>query len=228
MWFALLSIVLAGRFCLIRSMNRQIERVVSSKCSQYVYTLSSSAIGFVWALGAILTLQTEQPDVQVPVVLITSGLAFGGIIYHINFRLAFHAYFWSLMGPVSLYLIFAQQQHLSGGTIIATGAIYLFFYAGKLHLRSIQWIKENVERETLITDLSSANNKIKKLSETDALTGLNNRTFFNQYLAKVWQQATSNEQHLSVVLLDIDYFKPYNDNYGHVAGDEALRQVAQV
>lgn len=227
-WYLSLACVLALRFFYIRHLSSKITKTASSRSTFVCYTLSSSAIGFVWAVGAILTLQTEQADAQLPVVLISSGLAFGGIIYHINFRPAFHSYFWALMGPISLYLIVGQQQYLAGATIIITGLIYLFFYAGKLHLRSIRWIQETVERETLITELSIANDKIKRMSETDALTGVHNRTFFNHYLSKIWAQAIEKEQYLCVVLLDIDFFKPYNDNYGHIAGDEALKQVVKI
>lgn len=227
-WYLSLACVLALRFFYIRHLNRTITETASSKRIFIFYTLSSSAIGFVWAIGAILTLQTQQANTQLPVVLISSGLAFGGIIYHINFRPAFHSYFWALMGPISLYLMIGQQQYLAGATIITTGLLYLFFYAGKLHIRSLQWIQENVEREALITELSLANEKIKRMSETDALTGLHNRTFFNQYLSKVWVQAIEKEKQLCVVLLDIDFFKPYNDNYGHIAGDATLKQVAKI
>lgn len=172
-------------------------------------------------------MNTGYPNIELPVVLIASGLAFGGVIYHINFRGAFHCYFWSLMGPIAVYLIWYKGYMLAGATIIVTGIVYLCFYIAKLHKRSLQWLIEDAERARLITDLSRANERIQKMSETDALTGLNNRTYFNNTIPKIWHNASENKQSLSVVLIDIDFFKPYNDNYGHVAGDKALKQVAQ-
>ncbi|MGB1281123.1 MAG: GGDEF domain-containing protein, partial [Vibrio cyclitrophicus] len=190
--------------------------------------MTASFIGFVWAAGSIMAMNTHYPNIELPVALIASGLAFGGIIYHINFRCAFHSYFWALMGPISLYIIFFKGNYFAGFTIITTGFVYLFFYAGNLHKRSLHWLEEDVERAKLINELSLANKRIQRLSETDALTGLKNRTFFNTYITKVWKQAVLKDQQISVVLLDIDYFKLYNDNYGHIAGDEALKKVAQV
>jgi len=65
------------------------------------------------------------------------------------------------------------------------------------------------------------------ISYTDALTGIANRRYFDQELTKQWHWSMRKERALAVIMFDIDYFKPYNDNYGHPQGDVALRQVAQ-
>lgn len=227
-WYAILILVITLRYRYIRSLSHKIHHITCSKFTYACYSLSSSAIGFVWSGGAIITLHTGQENALLPVVMICCGLAFGGIIYHINFKVAFHAYFWALLGPVAIYLICVPQEYLAGGTIIVTGLIYLFIYASKLHRLSIQWIRENIERDSLITELSEANNKIKELSETDALTGLKNRTHFNQLVPTLWKESFADQKQLCVVIFDIDYFKPYNDHYGHIAGDNALKSVAKV
>ena len=68
---------------------------------------------------------------------------------------------------------------------------------------------------------------MEKESETDSLTGIANRKRFDSYLLSEWKRASRNRAFLGLVLMDIDYFKNYNDHYGHLAGDECLRQVAQ-
>ena len=60
----------------------------------------------------------------------------------------------------------------------------------------------------------------------DGLTGAHNRRYFDQHLATEWGRAARNGSALSIVLLDVDFFKRYNDRYGHQAGDECLRRVA--
>jgi diguanylate cyclase (GGDEF)-like protein len=68
--------------------------------------------------------------------------------------------------------------------------------------------------------------RLHELIRTDALTGLANRMAFDEYLDGAWRRCSERRAPLTVVLLDIDYFKVYNDVYGHVAGDECLRAVA--
>jgi diguanylate cyclase (GGDEF)-like protein len=68
---------------------------------------------------------------------------------------------------------------------------------------------------------------IADLAQHDALTGTKNRRVFDEHLARVWQQAIEDRRAVAVLLLDVDHFKAYNDRYGHLAGDLALRRVAQ-
>ncbi|MFO7803928.1 MAG: diguanylate cyclase [Desulfovermiculus sp.] len=68
---------------------------------------------------------------------------------------------------------------------------------------------------------------LEKLSLQDGLTNIPNRRFFTQSLDREWARAMRNSLPLSLVMMDIDNFKPYNDNYGHGAGDECLQRVAR-
>jgi len=66
-----------------------------------------------------------------------------------------------------------------------------------------------------------------ELAEIDALTGTKNRRMFDEHLLRLWRQAVDDGRALGIVLIDVDHFKAYNDRYGHQAGDQALRRVAQ-
>ncbi|WP_285689418.1 diguanylate cyclase [Actinoplanes sp. NBRC 103695] len=76
--------------------------------------------------------------------------------------------------------------------------------------------------------LESANRQLERLSATDALTGLSNRRDLEASLMVEWQRAVREQRPLSVVMIDVDHFKLYNDRYGHAAGDRCLRSVASV
>lgn len=76
--------------------------------------------------------------------------------------------------------------------------------------------------------LEASNQELLILSNTDTLTDLANRRSFEAALESCWQAAHSNHYPLSLIMLDIDFFKEYNDHYGHLAGDECLRQIADV
>lgn len=82
--------------------------------------------------------------------------------------------------------------------------------------------------ESRTKELEDANAKLRDLSLLDALTGIHNRRSFDRDIAKVFGQAKSGVDSFSLLLADIDYFKNYNDIYGHTAGDEALRKVSAV
>lgn len=85
-------------------------------------------------------------------------------------------------------------------------------------------ISETVRAEQ---DLKKANERLQMLSVIDGLTQIPNRRKFDEYLDAEWKRHYRSKEPLSVILCDIDFFKFYNDNYGHQAGDDCLQQVAQ-
>jgi diguanylate cyclase (GGDEF)-like protein len=76
--------------------------------------------------------------------------------------------------------------------------------------------------------LVQTNKKLAHLSTTDALTGLANRRLFDQCLHAEWQRGARTQLPLSLIMVDIDHFKRYNDHYGHLAGDACLRKIASI
>lgn len=75
--------------------------------------------------------------------------------------------------------------------------------------------------------LSEVNKHLKLLAATDALTGLKNRRIFDEMLGKEFSRSSRHHHPLSVLMVDVDYFKSFNDTYGHQSGDDALRAVAR-
>lgn len=87
---------------------------------------------------------------------------------------------------------------------------------------------ESSHQEIIKTNkkLEERNAILKELSSKDALTSLYNRRYFNEHLISEWNRAIREDQPLSIMMFDIDYFKQYNDEYGHQQGDDCLKQVA--
>lgn len=77
-------------------------------------------------------------------------------------------------------------------------------------------------------ELEKSNKKLKQLTLIDGLTGLSNRRALQEYLIKEWGHWQRNQTPFSVLMIDIDFFKDFNDTYGHLAGDDCLKQVANV
>ena len=84
-----------------------------------------------------------------------------------------------------------------------------------------------IKQAKLYQQLESANRELEQLSLVDELTEIANRRKFDQYIAAEWTRLARENNPLSLILCDIDYFKLYNDTYGHQAGDRCLQQVAQ-
>jgi diguanylate cyclase (GGDEF)-like protein len=82
--------------------------------------------------------------------------------------------------------------------------------------------------DIMSAELKSLTNKLEVACNTDVLTDLYNRRFFNEIYSKEWKSALKNKSQLSIIMADVDHFKRYNDTYGHIAGDECLLKVAEV
>jgi diguanylate cyclase (GGDEF)-like protein len=90
-------------------------------------------------------------------------------------------------------------------------------------------VKERTE-ELEITQirLSKSNDELQQLAITDGLTGLYNRRHFDDCLVKEWSRCQRNKTNLAVILFDVDYFKSYNDSYGHQQGDDCLKTISNL
>ncbi len=87
-----------------------------------------------------------------------------------------------------------------------------------------------VEMQRALVDmtqkLNEANVKLQRLSATDGLTGISNRRMYDELAIREWRRCERMNKPLALVMIDVDHFKLFNDKYGHQAGDECLKKVA--
>lgn len=93
-----------------------------------------------------------------------------------------------------------------------------------LYGSGIDGTDEKVTRQVLV----EANQVLHRLAHIDALTGLSNRRSFDLALAREWQKAIKYHEPISLIMIDVDCFKAFNDRYGHKTGDECLQKVSEV
>ncbi len=99
----------------------------------------------------------------------------------------------------------------------------------KMALRITQTVSGLEKAVALRTnELEERNRELKLLSTTDDLTGIPNRRQFDTTLQAAWRTSLRNKKYLGLFMIDIDFFKYYNDTYGHLAGDSILRIVGQL
>lgn len=100
----------------------------------------------------------------------------------------------------------------------------------RAHSRSFLAQKQRDEAYRALRELQKEleikNAELERLSSQDGLTGIANRRTFDGFIAKEWARAARDSKPLSLILIDIDHFKKYNDGYGHQGGDDCLRRVA--
>ena len=112
-----------------------------------------------------------------------------------------------LLGKISVFkTLFRQQRELVRKTEELNGTIS--------------------ELEELHKELGEKNEQLRILSNMDGLTGLYNRRFFNNLIEEEWCRGSRAASPLSLVMGDVDHFKLYNDTYGHIAGDNCLKEVS--
>ncbi|MDM8533120.1 diguanylate cyclase [Clostridiaceae bacterium HSG29] len=87
--------------------------------------------------------------------------------------------------------------------------------------------EKNSKLEMIINELKEKKDEISRLARLDGLTGVFNRRVFDENFGNEWARCFRNKKYLSVIMIDIDFFKQYNDTYGHLVGDDALILVAK-
>jgi two-component system chemotaxis family response regulator WspR len=95
-------------------------------------------------------------------------------------------------------------------------------YQSQVQRHEAYRVLREIERQ-----LTQTNAELQRLNNLDGLTKLGNRRYFDEHLEAEWKRALRTPAPLSLLMIDVDHFKQYNDTYGHLAGDDALRQVAQ-
>ena len=141
-----------------------------------------------------------------------------------------------ILTPASDYFEFSGSYAAWLALVIGLGFTGLFAaYLELMFRRSRELMTGQQALEQQITEriyaeqqLREANRNLENLSRQDPLMGIGNRRYFDEYIQQEWQRADRQETPLSLLIGDIDYFKAYNDTYGHVAGDKCLQKIARV
>jgi len=123
-----------------------------------------------------------------------------------------------------------KDEELARGIEVG-GDDYLLKPVSEIVLKAkVNAMRRLVEMQRSLLDvthkLNQANKDLQLLSATDGLTGLSNRRMYDEQSQREWRRCERTKKTFSLVMVDVDFFKLYNDNYGHQAGDECLKEVA--
>ncbi|OUR64639.1 hypothetical protein A9Q79_04885 [Methylophaga sp. 42_25_T18] len=132
---------------------------------------------------------------------------------------------WNILAsPTTKY--FYEHRSSTPFTIFLLVSVFIFF--GIAYIFLLTQHSASIEKAVLerTLELNNAKNELERMTLVDGLTGVANRRHFDSYLEQEWARATRYKQPISLIMIDIDYFKQFNDHYGHLPGDSCLKIVA--
>ncbi len=131
--------------------------------------------------------------------------------------------------PVAIRLILAVKKGENIFFLDNTDSLQCILILASIIFTVLAMISLIILNAKLIEiELKEANKKVELLANTDELTGLFNRRYFNKALQYEYKRLKRSSQPLSLIMADIDYFKEYNDTYGHQEGDACINRVAKI
>ena len=194
---------------------------INRRLNYCAFFASVYATALTWGAGfAYFMVQPEELTSKMIMLASTVGLDAGGVVAFMPSRRTSVIYNLLMLMPGALILTCLQIHFIIVFLIVLYAA-----YMTLVSLRGNREYWDALENEHL---LKLKTEEIEKISRVDVLTGLYNRRYFDEIFNVQWKVAARSAMPLSVIICDIDHFKPVNDTYGHLAGDAYLKKIAQV
>ncbi|GDY26357.1 GGDEF domain-containing protein [Agarivorans sp. Toyoura001] len=198
----------------------------SSQLTRY-FSLATSS-GVLWGVGILLFMPELAGAERLLLVVLVGALLSLVVVPNLLSIRSFNGF--------SIPILLALLVSVVGGekTELVAFLVLLVCWA-QLNIvlrRAETLVKDNFSEGALnrvkALELEDSHAIMRRQSERDSLTGLYNRAVFEQTLSLHWRLSSRANTSLSLLLIDVDFFKPYNDHYGHVAGDQCLTMVANL
>ncbi len=171
---------------------------------------------FITALAIILDvfLQVPNPEIICFIAIVLSTFSCGFFCGSISgfLTILYCGYFFSVPGELMSY---TDQNFYKMGVIISA-TVSMIVIVGTLKMQ----LKTRTEA------LEKANKELLLFSALDGLTGMRNRRSFDEMLNNAWETCLLEQKSIALIIIDVDFFKNYNDSYGHQAGDDCLRHIS--
>ena len=193
------------------------------------FVLTAASLGLIYGLGLTFIFMQLTLIKQIYILCLVATLVPAGLVSFASDKYSFYAYFYSLCIPLLVHiLLIAKPPYISIGIC----AILFIAITRQLFLWNHEVIKNSIElklsNEELLKSLQQTNTRLQQQIIIDDLTKIANRRHFDEILEKEWLRAKRIRTSLALLMIDIDFFKQYNDTFGHLKGDECLKQIATV
>ena len=227
-WMLLVQLTVGLRYLLVRRCRARLKNgdFDFNQARRYAWTLGFS--GIAWGLGGLFVLNST-PAGTVVIITAIQAMVMGSALTLGAFLPAFYAFAIPATIPMVTVLLISREDSNFVLALYSILFLLLFISIARRFNRSLSdTLQLSFEKEELVNALTDAYDLQARLAKTDSLTQLANRRHFDEVLDKEIARLQRSGEPLSLLILDVDHFKAYNDNYGHIAGDECLKQIAGV
>lgn len=207
--------------------------------------LGAMLTGAVWSAAYIFAAQYVPVTMQYVFLLLIVMITAFTLVFSVVIREYFTVYVFASLWPIAWWCLvhyLEQPYNLLIGLVLLAFCAMLIYVANQTYksfrnMIALTWEREHTAQElgeltNSLRDrnrqLQDARQQLTELANVDELTGLGNRRLVNSVLLQEMNRARRAGGELSVILLDVDYFKNYNDTYGHPAGDLVLQKLADI
>lgn len=185
--------------------------------------------GVSWGSLAFLLNPAWPAAYQVVLFVVYTGLIAGAFNANSSVFIAFPAFYVPIVIPLMIVMLGMRDEAFYALALLFVIYISLMYISSLRFYNQLTYtLKLRFENESMAQELSKSNEKLVHLADIDGLTQIYNRRSLNRFLSAEWNRHYRNQKPLSLLFIDIDYFKQYNDTYGHEAGDSCLIQIAQI
>lgn len=236
--YAIMLIMNVSYLVLTKSINQDSKLSINQE--KWLDAALISYITFIMSWGSVVSLMDQKLYGQIVTFMINMIVC--STVYLLEHRKIALPYIVSIVILVAGLPFFQSSMDVLIGHYVnlfffvcvswTTARIIYFNYTenfmSKLLIKQSNLLleKKNEENKRINIELTNANNRLKELALLDELTGISNRRCFREFIDSVFCGRIKENTTLSIIMLDIDYFKQFNDYYGHEEGDKALVAVA--
>ncbi|WP_419954019.1 diguanylate cyclase domain-containing protein [Neobacillus niacini] len=212
---------------------RHLAIVIAAAFGGWVPAIIASSL---IAIGRIVLFGLTDTAIVAAISALLTGIVCGGFS-KLNFHPTLKALYMNLIGLFFVSIVFTlyiEDTNTLLNVLMMHYLISLFGGFFSYHLSIYIANSNSAVRELHLSliklqeseqELNKANQFLNRLSYLDGLTGIGNRRYFDEVLSKEWSNLLTTNSPLTLLMFDIDYFKKYNDTYGHLAGDQCLQVI---
>ncbi len=234
-WFSAALLIIFARFALYYFYKSFADRFLSPTWWYRMFLLGAFASAVLMCFAGLVFFPDFMLTSQMVFTLLTIGIVSGALPVLATDLKFYIVYVGLNIIPIALVNMANEQIAIKLVGALTFVFIGMLMLSGYLFSRTLfdslvyRYRSELLAERLQVANnrLSSANQELQEISTTDELTGTFNRRYFNQRFEEVWADHLREGHMLSAVMIDVDYFKIYNDNFGHLQGDYCLKRLAQ-